>query len=45
MNRSELDAMRRRIAERSAAENRDSPWILGFAGIVFFMLLVISQFI
>jgi uncharacterized integral membrane protein len=45
MNQSELEEMRRRLAERSASEAQDETWVIVLAGILFFVLLIVSQFI
>lgn len=45
MNRSELEKMKRRLADRSAAEEQDPAWLLALAGVLFAVLVVVFQFI
>jgi hypothetical protein len=45
MNRREIEEMRRRLADRSAAEGEDSPVLLGLAAVLFVVLIIIANFI
>ena len=45
MNANELEAMRRRLYARQAAEGGDHPVMLALAGIGFVLLFVVLNFI
>ena len=45
MNRRELEEMRRRLAERQAAQAADHPALLVLTGVMFFLLFLIMAFI
>ena len=45
MNRRDLDAMRQRLAARSASEEDDPPILLGLVSVLIVVIFVFSMFI
>jgi len=45
MNRRELEAMRERLAARSASEEEDPPILLGLVSVLIVVVFVFSMFI
>ena len=45
MNRRELDAMRQRLAARSASEEEDPPILLGLVAFLFVFVFVAGMFL
>jgi hypothetical protein len=45
MNRREIDAMRQRLAARSASEEEDPPILLGLVSVLIVVVFVFSMFI
>lgn len=45
MNRRDIEKMRRRLAERQAAQAADHPALLVLSGVMFFLFFLILAFI
>jgi len=45
MNRRELDAMRERLAARSASEEEDPPILLGLVSVLIVVVFVFAMFV